>query len=97
MISWFARNSVAANLLMLAIMGLGLWTLLTGRIPLEVFPDMPSRFLSVNVPYPGATPEEVEEEIAQLEAVLRAVRYKSVRREVAAIPKPIQKDRPLEP
>ncbi|MFO1440062.1 MAG: efflux RND transporter permease subunit [Verrucomicrobiaceae bacterium] len=63
MISWFARNSVAANLMMFAIMGLGLWTLLTGRIPLEVFPDMPSRFLSINVPYPGATPEEVEETI----------------------------------
>ncbi len=63
MISWFARNSVAANLLMLAIMGIGGWTLYTDRIPLEVFPDMPSRFLSVNVPYPGGTPEEVEETI----------------------------------
>lgn len=63
MISWFARNSVAANLLMIAVMGLGIWTLWTGRIPLEVFPDMPSRFISVNVPYPGATPEEVEETI----------------------------------
>ncbi|WP_294233565.1 efflux RND transporter permease subunit [Prosthecobacter sp.] len=63
MISWFARNSVAANLLMIAVMGLGIWTLWTGRIPLEVFPDMPSRYISVNVPYPGATPEEVEETI----------------------------------
>lgn len=63
MIAWFARNSVAANLLMLAVIGLGGWTLWTGRIPLEVFPDMPSRFISVNVPYPGATPEEVEETI----------------------------------
>ncbi|MDZ4405266.1 efflux RND transporter permease subunit [Prosthecobacter sp.] len=63
MIAWFARNGVAANLLMLAVMGMGFWTLWTGRIPLEVFPDMPSRFISVNVPYPGATPEEVEETI----------------------------------
>ena len=63
MIAWFARNSVAANLLMIAIMGLGIWTLATDRIPLEVFPDTPSRFLSVTVPYPGATPEEVEEMI----------------------------------
>ena len=46
MIAWFARNSVAANLLMIAIMGLGIWTLATDRIPLEVFPDTPSRFLS---------------------------------------------------
>lgn len=63
MISWFARNHVAANLLMLAIMAAGMWTLLSERIPLEVFPDMPSRVISVTVPYPGATPEEVEESI----------------------------------
>lgn len=63
MIAWFARNSVAANLLMFAVMGLGIWTLATDRIPLEVFPDTPSKFLSVNVPYPGGTPEEVEEMI----------------------------------
>jgi len=63
MIAWFARNSVASNLLMLAVMGFGAWTLISGRIPTEVFPDSPSRFISVNVPYPGATPEEVEETI----------------------------------
>jgi TonB family protein len=63
MIAWFARNGVAANLLMLAVMGFGAWTLVSERIPIEVFPDMPSRFISVNVPYPGATPEEVEETI----------------------------------
>ena len=61
MISWFARNHVAANLLMLAVMAAGMWTLLSDRIPLEVFPDIPSRIISVTVPYPGSTPEEVEE------------------------------------
>ena len=63
MIAWFARNAVAANLLMFAIMGIGVWTLWTDRIPVEVFPEFPSRFISVNVAYPGATPEEVEETI----------------------------------
>ena len=30
MIAWFARNGVAANLLMMAVMAAGLWTLLAG-------------------------------------------------------------------
>ena len=63
MIAWFARNGVAANLLMFAVMGFGAWTLISERIPTEVFPDTPSRYISISVPYPGATPEEVEETI----------------------------------
>jgi multidrug efflux pump subunit AcrB len=63
MISWFARNSVAANLLMFAVIAAGAWTLLAGKIPLEVFPDMPSRDITITVPYPASAPEEVEEMI----------------------------------
>jgi multidrug efflux pump subunit AcrB len=63
MISWFARNHVAANLLMLAVMVAGGWTLWSDKIPLEVFPEVPSRFISINVPYPASAPEEVEEMI----------------------------------
>lgn len=63
MISWFARNGIAANLLMFAIIAAGLYTLMTGKIPLEVFPDMPPQYISVSVPYPGSTPEETEETI----------------------------------
>lgn len=63
MISWFARNHVAANLLMLGAMVAGIWTLFSDRIPLEVFPDLPSRMISVTVPYPGSAPGEVEESI----------------------------------
>ena len=63
MIAWFARNHVAANLLMLAVMAAGAWTLYQDKIPLEVFQDMPSRFISVNVPYPASSPEETEETI----------------------------------
>ncbi len=63
MISWFARNHVAANLLMLAVMAAGAYTLYQDKIPLEVFQDMPSRFVSINVPYPASSPEETEETI----------------------------------
>ena len=60
-IAWFARNGVAANLLMVGIMAAGIITL--PRIKREVFPDLPSDQVSVTVIYPGAAPEEVEEGI----------------------------------
>ena len=63
MIAWFARNHVAATLLMLGILVAGAATLKWGQIPLEVFPDFPDRMISVNVPYPAATPDETEEMI----------------------------------
>ncbi|MEH6823707.1 MAG: efflux RND transporter permease subunit [Motiliproteus sp.] len=60
MIAWFARNPVGANLLMLLILGGGLYSL-SNRIPLEVFPEIDLDLISVRVSYPGATPSEVEE------------------------------------
>ncbi len=63
MISFFARNGVAANLLMITIVLAGVVTLLSRKIPLEVFPESESDWISVSVPYRGATPEEVEETI----------------------------------
>ena len=39
MIEWFARNSVAANLLMVAILMSGLITMFTG-VKLEIFPSL---------------------------------------------------------
>jgi multidrug efflux pump subunit AcrB len=62
MIAWFARNDVAANLLMMTIFALGAWAL-SSRIPLEVFPAFELDVVSVRVPFPGATPAEVEEGI----------------------------------
>lgn len=41
MIAWFAKNSVAANLLMLFILVIGLGSLST-KIPLEIFPSIES-------------------------------------------------------
>lgn len=63
MIAWFARNSVAANLLMFAVIAAGGLTLWSGKIPLEVFPEVPSRIVNITVPYPASAPEEVEEMI----------------------------------
>ncbi|MCB1756402.1 MAG: efflux RND transporter permease subunit [Gammaproteobacteria bacterium] len=60
MIAWFARNHVAANLLMFTIIGAGLYSL-SERITLEVFPSTDMDIISVSVPFPGATPREVEE------------------------------------
>ena len=62
-IGWFARNGVAANLLMVVILAAGLFSLKSLR--LEVFPEISARIISITVPYLGAAPEEVEEAICQ--------------------------------
>ncbi len=60
-IAWMARNPVAANLLLLVVMIAGLQAL--SGITKEVFPSFPSEVLIITVPYPGSSPEEVEEGI----------------------------------
>lgn len=60
-ISWFARNSVAANLLMICIIVGGLLTALT--INKKMMPDIKLNLISVSVAYPGAAPQEIEEGI----------------------------------
>lgn len=60
LIGWFARNSVAANLLMVFIIVWGFFTV-SGRLPLEVFPSFELERVSIRVPFRGATPAEVEE------------------------------------
>ncbi len=57
-LGWFARNGVAANLLMGLIVVFG-WLSL-GSLRQEVVPQVPSNLISVTVPYPGAAPAEVE-------------------------------------
>jgi multidrug efflux pump subunit AcrB len=76
MIAWFARNHVAANLLMVTILFTGLMSL-KYNIPLEVFPSFETDTISVNVSLRGATPEDaelslatrVEEAVSDLEGV----------------------------
>lgn len=59
MIEWFARNSVAANLLMVAIILSGLITLYTG-VKLEIFPPSTPETINVSVSLRTATPEDIE-------------------------------------
>ena len=69
-IAWMARNSVAANLLMIVLIVGGL---MVGRsIKQEVFPEFELDMVSIAVPYPGASPAEVEQGI--ILAVEEAVR-----------------------
>ena len=61
MINWFARNSVAANLLMVFIIVSGIIALFNVRG--ETFPELSLDMVNVEVPYLGAAPEEVEEAV----------------------------------
>ena len=59
MIEWFARNSVAANLLMwLIIMG-GAIAFFT-QLQVETFPSGESDSISIQVALRGSTPEDIE-------------------------------------
>jgi len=59
LISWFANNSVAANLLMLVLLAGGAYTAVT--ITKEVQPRIETNYITVSVPYRGGTPRDVEE------------------------------------
>ncbi|MEN1728067.1 MAG: efflux RND transporter permease subunit [Pseudomonadota bacterium] len=63
LIAWFANNPVAANLLMLFILIGGLFT--AWSMKAETFPEINPGQISVTVPYPGATPSEIEESITK--------------------------------
>jgi len=59
LIAWFARNNVAANLLMIAIIIGGIFGII--KVQKQVFPQFVINVISVQVPYLGAAPQEVEE------------------------------------
>ncbi|MGB1110674.1 MAG: efflux RND transporter permease subunit, partial [Gammaproteobacteria bacterium] len=61
MISYFARHPTAANLLMLSLMLLGLITL--PKLQRDTFPVIPPDEVEVRIPYPGATPQDVADDI----------------------------------
>ena len=71
-IAWMAKNSVAANLLMLVLIVGGL---LVGRtVKQEVFPEFELDTVQVGVVYPGASPEEIEQGIVlAIEEAVRGV------------------------
>ncbi|MFT4635336.1 MAG: multidrug efflux pump subunit AcrB [Arenicella sp.] len=64
MIEWFARNPVAANLLMITIVICGLLSA-SRLIPLEVFPRIEIDAVTVSTAYRGATPNSVEDGITK--------------------------------
>ncbi len=59
LINWFANNSVAANLLMFILVAGGLFSVFT--IKKEIQPKVETNIITINVPFLGATPEDVEE------------------------------------
>lgn len=69
-IAYMAQNPIAANLLMIILLGGGIWTMF--NIQKEVFPQYQLDVVEVNVVYPGAAPAEVEQGI--LRPVEEAVR-----------------------
>ncbi len=62
MIAWFAKNDVAANILLFVIMISGLYVATT-QIPVDLFPEFEQRTVQVSMVLPGASPQEVEEGI----------------------------------
>lgn len=81
LIAWFARNPVAANLLMIFILVGGILTAFSIRK--QMFPQFESPWLSIQAVYPGAAPQEVEEGITikveesmeGLEGIKRLITY----------------------
>lgn len=71
-IAWFTNNSVAANLLMILIVIAGLMSAYS--IKKRMFPDFAVNTVQVEVSYPGAGPEDVEQGVVlKLEESLRDI------------------------
>lgn len=60
-IEWMARNSVAANLMMILLLAGGFW--MATQVQKEVFPQFQLDIIQITVSYPGAAPAEVEQGI----------------------------------
>ncbi|MGM0524729.1 MAG: efflux RND transporter permease subunit [Pseudomonadota bacterium] len=63
-IAWFARNTVAANLLMILILVAGIMSVFSVRK--QMFPEIELNIISIQVPFPGAAPQEVEQGVIML-------------------------------
>ena len=75
--AWFAANHVAANILMIFLLVSGALSLLS--VVIEVFPEIETDMITVQVTYRGASPAEaeegvcvrVEEAVASIEGIKR--------------------------
>ncbi len=63
MIAWFAKNGVAANLLMGVILVAGFFSV--RNLKMEMFPEFDLDLITVTTLYPGAAPAEVEEGVCK--------------------------------
>ena len=71
-IAWMAKNPVAANLMMLFFLlgGIAVFFVITQ----EFFPNIIQDTVTVSVPYPGASPDEVEEGVVfSIEEAMRGI------------------------
>lgn len=62
-IRWAVRNSPAMNTLLIAVLAMGVISM--GTMRREVFPEFELEIILVTIPYPGASPEEVEDGVCQ--------------------------------
>ena len=71
-VGWAIRNAPAMNTLMVSVLLIGSLSLWLMRR--EVFPEFEMEMIVITVPYPGASPEEVEEAICQkIEEAVRSI------------------------
>ena len=74
MIRWAVHNGPAMNTLLVAVLSIGAASLWFMRR--EVFPEFELEVILASVPYPGASPEEVEEGICyKLEEAVRSINH----------------------
>ncbi|MBT3991022.1 MAG: efflux RND transporter permease subunit [Rhodospirillaceae bacterium] len=74
MIRYFAGHPTASNLLMVALLIIGIMS--APNVKRETFPEIPAREVEVLVIYPGATPEDVEDAICQrIEDAVESIKH----------------------
>ncbi|MEM7618279.1 MAG: efflux RND transporter permease subunit [Pseudomonadota bacterium] len=63
LVAWFADNKAAANIMMIFFILAGIGSIST--MVRETFPTIDPKIINVTIPYPGATPEDVESGITR--------------------------------
>ncbi|MEM1409862.1 MAG: efflux RND transporter permease subunit, partial [Pseudomonadota bacterium] len=63
LIRWFVDSRVAANLLAIFLIAAGLVS--ARGLTVQLFPEVNPYAISITVPYPGASPEEIEQSIVE--------------------------------
>ena len=70
--AWFCKNPVASNVIVILVMLVGFFSLRSAKQ--EVFPEVQLDIIAVTLPYPGASPDEVEQGVTlPAEEAIRSV------------------------